>query len=131
MGHKYGIGDIVYSTIWNEKVRIKEIKDNLFYVVDSLKSQSWMLTHELNLKVCEDEIDKMVQEHQEICDDILAIQNIDISEFEFTDEYEAMYYESERRYEEEYSTGEYCHEQSFKWGFQEGFDYAMKTLKKE
>ena len=120
MGHKYGIGNVVYSTIWKEKVRIREIKDNLFYVVDSLK-----------VKVCEDEIDKMVQEHQEICDDILAIQNIDMSEFEFTDEYEAMCYESERRYEEEYSTGEYCHEQSFKWGFQEGFDYAMKTLKKE
>ena len=85
MGHKYGIGDVVYSTIWNEKVRIREIKDNLFYVVYSLKSQRWMLTHELNLEVCEDEIDKMVQEHQEICDDILAIQNIDISEFEIID----------------------------------------------
>ncbi len=45
-----------------------------------------MLTHELNLEVCEDEIDKMVQEHQEICDDILAVQGIDISEFEIIDE---------------------------------------------
>ena len=31
----------------------------------------------------------------------------------------------------EYSTGEYCHEQSFKWGFQEGFEYAMKLIKGE
>lgn len=86
MGHKYGIGDVVYSTIWNEKVRIKEIKNNLFYVVNSLKTQNWMMTHELNLKNCEDEIDKMIQEHQEIYNDILAIQNIDISEFEIIDE---------------------------------------------
>jgi hypothetical protein len=61
-------------------------KRQSFYVVDSLKSQRWMLTHELNLEVCEDKIDKMVHEHQEICDDILAIQNIDISEFEIIDE---------------------------------------------
>ena len=86
MGHKYGIGDVVYSTIWNEKVRIKEIKNNLFYVVNSLKTQNWMMTHELNLKNCEDKIDKMIQEHQEIYNDILAIQNIDISEFEIIDE---------------------------------------------
>ena len=86
MIHKYGIGNIVYSTIWKEKVRIREIKDNLFYVVDSLKNPRWMKTHELNLDVCEDEIDKMVQEHQEIFDDILALQNIDISEFEIIDE---------------------------------------------
>ena len=51
--------------------------------------------------------------------------------FEFTDEFEAMYNESERIYNEEYSTGEYCHEQSFKWGFQEGFDFAMKLIKGE
>lgn len=64
MGHKYGIGDVVYSTIWNEKVRIKEIKDNLFYVVNSLKTQNWMMTHELNLKNCEDEIDKKLKNNE-------------------------------------------------------------------
>ena len=47
--------------------------------------------------------------------------------FEITDEFEAMYKESERIYNKEYSTGEYCHEQSFKWGFQEGFEYAKKV----
>ena len=41
------------------------------------------------------------------------------------------YSDSERIYNEEYSTGEYCHEQSFKWGFQEGFEYAMKLIKGE
>ena len=46
-------------------------------------------------------------------------------------EFEAMYNESERIYNEEYSTGEFCHEQSFKWGFQEGFDFAMKLIKGE
>ena len=31
-----------------------------------------------------------------------------------------------KRYSEEYSKGEYCHEQSFKWGFQEGVDWLEK-----
>ena len=48
--------------------------------------------------------------------------------FEFTDEFEAMYNESERIYNEEYSTGEFCHEQSFKWGFQEGFQFSNKKM---
>lgn len=43
-------------------------------------------------------------------------------------EFEAMYNESERIYNEEYSTGEFCHEQSFKWGFQEGFDFAKRVM---
>ena len=43
-------------------------------------------------------------------------------------EFEAMYNESERIYNEEYSTGEYCHEQSFKWGFREGFDFAKNVM---
>ena len=32
----------------------------------------------------------------------------------------------DKRYLEEYSKGEYCHEQSFKWGFQEGVDWLEK-----
>ena len=31
-----------------------------------------------------------------------------------------------KRYSEEYAHGEYCHEQSFKWGFQEGVDWLEK-----
>ena len=46
------------------------------------------------------------------------------------DDFEKMYMESEKRYEE-YSKGEYCHEQSFKWGFQEGYDYAHDNEKLE
>ena len=37
-------------------------------------------------------------------------------------------------YKKNYSTGEYCHEQSFLWGFQEGVDYmesAGKSLAEE
>ena len=45
-------------------------------------------------------------------------------------EFEEMYNESERIYKKDYSTGEYCHEQSFKWGFQEGVKFAEKTLTK-
>ena len=33
-------------------------------------------------------------------------------------------------YNKEYSTGEYCHEQSFKWGFQEGYEYALNKVYK-
>ena len=32
----------------------------------------------------------------------------------------------DKRYSEEYSHGEYCHEQSFKWGFQEDVDWLEK-----
>lgn len=32
----------------------------------------------------------------------------------------------DKRYSEEYAEGEYCHEQSFKWGFQEGVDWLEK-----
>ena len=38
---------------------------------------------------------------------------------------------AEKRYEEEYSTGEYCHEQSFKWGFQEGVDWHKEQMMQE
>ena len=34
----------------------------------------------------------------------------------------------ERIYNEDYSTGEYCHEQSFKWGFQEGVQFSNKKM---
>lgn len=50
---------------------------------------------------------------------------------EESDDFEKMYMESKKRYEEEYSKGEYCHEQSFKWGFQEGYDYAHENDKLE
>jgi len=32
----------------------------------------------------------------------------------------------DKRYSEEYTQGEYCHKQSFKWGFQEGVDWLEK-----
>ena len=32
-------------------------------------------------------------------------------------------------YKKNYSTGEYCHEQSFLWGFQEGVDYMESAGK--
>lgn len=32
----------------------------------------------------------------------------------------------DKRYSEEYAQGEYCHKQSFKWGFQEGVDWLEK-----
>lgn len=50
---------------------------------------------------------------------------------EESDDFEKMYTESEKRYEEEYSKGEYCHEQSFKWGFQEGYNYSHENDKLE
>ena len=60
-----------------------------------------------------------------------CVESGDKKLFETANDFETMYNESERIYNEEYSTGEYCHEQSFKWGFQEGFEYAMKLIKGE
>lgn len=31
-------------------------------------------------------------------------------------------------YDQEYSHGEYCHEQSFRWGFQEGVEFTEKEI---
>ena len=36
----------------------------------------------------------------------------------------------DKRYSEEYAHGEYCHEQSFKWGFQEGVEWLEEQDKK-
>lgn len=60
-----------------------------------------------------------------------CVENGDKNLFEVANDFETMYNESERVYNKDYSTGEYCHEQSFKWGFQEGFDFAMKLIKGE
>lgn len=47
--------------------------------------------------------------------------------------YQDVFNESERLWDTEYdpevkSENSYCHKQSFKWGFQEGVDYACKML---
>lgn len=44
------------------------------------------------------------------------------------DRYIAMLDKSDEVYQKDYSTGEYCHEQSFKWGFQEGYEQTEKDL---
>lgn len=43
--------------------------------------------------------------------------------------YEQDMIEAQKTFDEHYSTGEYCHEQSFLWGFQEGADYKERELK--
>lgn len=40
--------------------------------------------------------------------------------------YEIEYQAAENKYESEYSKGEYCHKQSFLWGFQEGIEYIKQ-----
>ncbi len=37
----------------------------------------------------------------------------------------------DKQYLEEYAHGEYCHERSFKWGFQEGVDWLEKYIKED
>lgn len=45
--------------------------------------------------------------------------------------FERMYLASEKEYNDNYSSGGYCHEQSFKWGFQEGSEWKEKeTIEK-
>ena len=44
---------------------------------------------------------------------------------------EEMFIKANDIYNEEYSKGEYCHEQSFKWGFQEGYNYSHENDKLE
>lgn len=44
---------------------------------------------------------------------------------------EQMYTAASEEYKNNYSTGEYCHEQSFLWGFQEGVEFSEATNGKE
>lgn len=44
---------------------------------------------------------------------------------------EQMYAAASEEYKNNYSTGEYCHEQSFLWGFQEGVELAEANSGKE
>ena len=44
---------------------------------------------------------------------------------------EQMYAAASEEYQNNYSTGEYCHEQSFLWGFQEGVEFSEATHGKE
>lgn len=44
--------------------------------------------------------------------------------------FEEIYNAFEKIYNKEYSKGEYCHEQSFKWGFQEGVEFVERKLQK-
>lgn len=44
---------------------------------------------------------------------------------------EQMYSAASEEYKNNYSTGEYCHEQSFLWGFQEGVELAEANSGKE
>lgn len=41
---------------------------------------------------------------------------------------EQMSCASEEEYVKNYSKGEYCHQQSFSWGFQEGCEFAEKEV---
>ena len=41
--------------------------------------------------------------------------------------FEKAFYAADETYHNGiYDTGEYCHEQSFKWGFQEGVDWLLE-----
>ena len=57
----------------------------------------------------------------------LAEQMFPEPQMENDDEFEA-YFEI---YNKEYSKGEYCHETSFKWGFEEGSRWKREQMKKD
>jgi len=44
---------------------------------------------------------------------------------------EQIYAAASEEYKNNYSTGEYCHEQSFLWGFQEGVEFSELNAGKE
>jgi len=45
--------------------------------------------------------------------------------------FEDMYEASKQCYDSKYNKDEYCHEQSFKWGFQEGAEWREEKVKQE
>ena len=87
-----------------------------------------------------------IPEMSRYCGEILTINQVveeyehyRVSEcaFSWTDEMieglveEEVFIKANDIYNEEYSKGEYCHEQSFKWGFQEGYNYSHENDKLE
>ena len=90
----------------------------------------------------------MITEKSPFCGKIVTISNIsdvvdaykienDNGCYNWTDEMieglveEEVFIKANDIYNEEYSKGEYCHEQSFKWGFQEGYNYSHENDKLE
>ena len=43
-------------------------------------------------------------------------------------EIEQMFDAFEKKYNNNYSTGQYCHDASFKWGFQEGAEWMQRKM---
>ena len=127
---KGNVGNLPFKVAMNNyccsRLTIEEV-DNINETY-KMKEDPWHLYNddmiERKVDINESYIQKVEKENEEIIKMLCG----DEYPFEFTDEFEAMYNESERIYNEEYSTGEYCHEQSFKWGFQEGFEYAKKMM---
>ena len=73
----------MFSTIWNKSVLIKDIRPNRFYLIADLEYLSrTMITYESNLQSREDDIEKDMEEHQKLCDEIMAIQGIEPIEAE-------------------------------------------------
>lgn len=119
------VGNLPFKVAMNSyccsRLTIEEV-DNINETY-KMKEDPWHLYND-------DMIERLVEEEVDLIPKFGEYSDSEYP-FEFTDEFESMYNESERIYNEEYSTGEYCHEQSFKWGFQEGFDFAMKLIKGE
>ena len=73
----------MFSTIWKKSVLIKDIRPNRFYLIADLEYLSrTMITYESNLKSREDDIEKDMEEHQKIVDEIMTIPGIEPIEAE-------------------------------------------------
>ena len=125
------VGNLPFKVAMNNyccsRLTIEEV-DNINETY-KMKEDPW---HLYNDDMIERKVDNRnesyIQQVEKENEELIKMQCDGEYPFEFTDEFEAMYNESERIYNEEYSTGEYCHEQSFKWGFQEGFQFSNKKM---
>ena len=126
------VGNLPFKVAMNvycsSRLTIKEVDSiNETY---KMKEDPWHLYNDDMIERKVDNINESyIQQVEKESEELIKMQCDGEYPFETTDEFEVMYNESERIYNEEYSTGEFCHEQSFKWGFQEGFDFAMKLIK--
>ena len=126
------VGNLPFKVAMNNyccsRLTIEEV-DNINETY-KMKEDPWHLYNDDMIERKVDNINESyIQQVEKESEELIKMQCDGEYPFETTDEFEVMYNESERIYNEEYSTGEFCHEQSFKWGFQEGFDFAMKLIK--
>jgi hypothetical protein len=101
---KFKVGDIIISDVFSTK------DDKGWKVIDVERTGYKLISVNNPYLICD--MDFKNEQYYKLVEEEVFIKANDV-------------------YNEEYSKGEYCHEQSFKWGFQEGYNFSHENDKLE